>query len=176
MNKKQIIKEQKRLKEERRQTERLFNDDKEVYNVFKICLGVILFIGLAFVIINVVNGNWNLFNKKNNKETEINSQKVMAGTMFDKEDGEYYVLAYDMTDEKNDFYGLLIDNYYGDKKLYVLNLGSGFNNDFLGDKTVISEDLTKLKFASATLLLINKDKITKSYQIEEEIVNQLNNN
>ena len=175
MNKKQMLKEQKRLKEERKQSERLFNDDKEVLDVFKIGLGVILFIGLAFVVINVMNGTWNIFNKKNNNVTEIDSSMVMAGTMFNKEDGEYYVLAYDMNDEKNNFYEVLKENYYDEKKLYVLNLGSGFNSEFVGEKTVISDDLEKLKFSGPTLLLIDKDKIVKSYQVEEEIINQLNN-
>ena len=49
MNKKQILKEQKRLKQERKEVETLFKDDKDVYKVFKIAGGVILFIGLAFV-------------------------------------------------------------------------------------------------------------------------------
>ena len=174
MNKKQMLKEQKRLKEERKQSERLFNDDKEVLDVFKIGLGVILFIGLAFVVINVMNGTWNIFSKKNSSVTEIDSKMVIVGTMLNKEDGEYYVLAYDMTEEKNDFYGALRENYYGEKELYVLNLGSGFNKEFVGENTVISDDLDKLKFSGPTLLLINKDKITKSYQVEEEIVNLLN--
>lgn len=176
MNKKQMLKEQKRLKEERKQTEKLFNDDKEVYNVFKIGLGVLVFIGLAFVIINIANGTWNIFNKKNNNVTEIDSKMVMAGTMFNKEDNEYYVLAYDMNDDKNDFYGVIIDNYHGNKELYLLNLASGFNKDFIGEKAVISDNLSKLKFHGSTLLLIKKDKIVKSYQIEEEIINILNNN
>ena len=46
MNKKQMIKEQKRIKAERKEVETLFRDDKEVYKVFKIALGVILFIGV----------------------------------------------------------------------------------------------------------------------------------
>jgi len=175
MNRKQMLKEQKRLKEERRQTEKLFNDDKEVYDIFKILLGVILFIGLAFVLINIFNGTWNIFNKSNGEETKIDPNMLMVGTMFNKEDGEYLVLAYDMSDDNNTYYSALASMYSGSIKLYYLDLSSGFNRDYIGDATSISSDLTKLKFSGPTLMLINKDTITKSFVTEEEITNYLTN-
>ena len=170
MKKKEILKEQKKLKEQRKEVASLFNDDKEVYNVFKIALGVILFIGLVFVGMNVINGNWNLFTKDNKKVTEIDSKMVIAGTMFNKEDKEYLVLAYNMKDEKDTIYYAASSSYQGDKKLYYLDLSSGFNEKFIGDKPVISNDLNKLKFSGATLLVIKSDKITKSYTKEADII------
>lgn len=170
MKKKEILKEQKKLKEQKREVETLFKSDKDVYNVFKIALGVILFIGLVFVGMNVINGNWNLFNKDNKKATEIDSRMVIAGTMFNKEDKEYLVLAYNMKDEKDTIYYAASSNYQGDKKLYYLDLSSGFNEKFIGDKAVISNDLNKLKFSGATLLVIKGDKITKSYTKEADII------
>jgi len=169
MNKKQMIKEQKRLKQERKEVETLFKDDKDVYNVFKIALGVILFIGIAFVLINIANGTWKL-TKGNSKSTEINPQMLIVGTMFEKESDEYLVLAYDMKDDKEAFYGALADGYSGDKHLYYLDLSSGFNASFIGDKTVVSNDLTKLKFGGAALFIINGNKITKSYTTEKDII------
>ncbi len=171
MNKKQMLKEQKRLKQERRDVENLFNDDKEIYNVFKIGIGVILFIGIAFVLINIFNGNWDIFTKKNKAVTEIDNKMLISGTLFNKEDGEYLVLAYDMKDEKSNFYGSLTSNYNNSPNLYFLDLSSGFNEKNLGDKTVISNDLSKLKFANATLLLIKGNQITKSYTNESDIIN-----
>lgn len=170
MKKKEIIKEQKKLKEQKKEVETLFKSDKDVYNVFKIALGVILFIGLVFVGMNIINGNWNLFNKDNKKTTEIDSKMVIAGTMFNKEDKEYLVLAYNMKDEKDTIYYAAASNYQGDKKLYYLDLSSGFNEKFIGDKAVISNDLNKLKFSGATLLVIKGDKITKSYTKEADII------
>ena len=170
MKKKEIIKEQKKLKAQKKEVETLFKSDKDVYNVFKIALGVILFIGLVFVGMNIINGNWNLFNKDNKKTTEIDSRMVIAGTMFNKEEKEYLVLAYDMKDEKDAIYYAAASNYQGDKKLYYLDLSSGFNENFIGDKPVMSSDLNKLKFSGATLLVIKGDKITKSYTKEAEII------
>ena len=173
MNKKQIIKEQKRLKQEQKEVASLFNDDKEVYNVFKIALGVILFIGLAYAGINIINGNWNLFTKKNVKVTEIDSKMVMVGTMFNKEENEYLVLAYDLNEPKEAFYAVLVDNYNETNKLYILDLGSGFNKDYLGEKANITNDLTKLKFSGPTLLVLKGDSIVKSYTTEKEIIDYL---
>lgn len=172
MNKKQMIKEQKRLKQERKEVETLFKDDKDVYKVFKIALGVILFIGIAFVVINFANGTWSL-TKKNKNATEIDYRMLMVGTMFEKEEDEYLVLAYDMNDDKQAIYGALSSNYSGNKHLYYVDLSSGFNQNFIGSKTVISNDLTKLKFSGPTLLSIKGDKITKSYTKENDIIKVL---
>ena len=169
MNKKQMLKEQKRLKEQRKEVQTLFKDDKDIYQVFKIALGVLLFIGLAFVVINFANGTWSL-TKKNKAETAIDPNMLIAGTMFEKEEDEYLVLAYDMKNEKEAFYGAIASNYSGDKHLYYLDLSSGFNTSFIGDKTVISNDLSKLKFGGATLLSIKGNKIIKSYTKENDIV------
>ena len=170
MNKKQMIKEQKRLKEQRKEVETLFKDDKDVYKVFKIALGVILFIGLAFVLINIFNGTWKL-TKGSKHETNIDPSMLIAGTMFEREENEYLVLVFDMKKEKDAFYGALASKYSGDKHLYYVDLSSGFNQSFIGNKTVISNDLNKLKFSGPVLLTIKGNKITKSYTTEKEIVN-----
>ena len=168
MNKKQILKEQKKLKEQRREVETLFKDNKDVYKVFKIALGVILFIGLAFVAINFANGTWSL-TKKNKNVTEINPNMLIVGTMFEKEEDEYLVLAYDIKNDKDAIYDVLAGNYSGERHLYYIDLSSGFNENFIGNKTVISNDLSKLKFSGATLLAIKGNKIVKSYTTEKEI-------
>jgi hypothetical protein len=172
MNKKQMIKEQKRLKQERKEVETLFKDDKDVYKVFKIALGVLVFIGVAFVLINFANGTWSL-TKKNKKATEINYSMLIVGTMFGKEEDEYLVLAYDMNDDKQDIYEAIASTYSGDKHLYYVDLSSGFNDAFIGDKSVITNDLTKLKFGGPTLLSIKGEKINKSYTKESDIIKVL---
>lgn len=171
MNKKQMLKEQKRLKQERKEVENLFKDDKEVYKVFIIGLGVILFIGLVFVLLNILNGNWNIFTQGSTVKTEIQTNMVIAGTLFNQEEDEYMVLAYDMSNKKDEFYSSLTSNYNSSPNLYYLDLSSGFNSKFIGSKTVISNDLNQLQFAEAALLFIKGDKITKSYTTEKEIVN-----
>lgn len=175
MNKKQMIKEQKRIKKEQKQVSKLFNDDKEIYNVFKIALGVILFLALTYLLINIIKGNFNIFNKRNLQTEEIDSTMVMIGTMFNKKsDEEYLVLAYDMSDnDTSSYYNALIDKYVGNMDIYKLDLSSGFNSAFIDSKTVVSDDLTKLKLSGPTLLIIKNDKIISSYIKEEDITKYL---
>lgn len=175
MNKKQIMKEQKRLKQERKQVETLFQDDKEVYNVFKILLGVLLFIGLVYAVINITNGNWNIFTKKNTEVEAIDSRMVIVGNMFNKSSSEYMVLAYDMQNSKYDYFGTLISDYYGTKKLYLVDLSSGFNTSFIGEKNNITSDLNKLTFAGCALLIIKDDKIVTYYTNEKAITDYIMN-
>ena len=54
------------------------------------------------------------------------------------------------------------DYTLAEKHLYYLDLSSGFNAKFIGDKTVISNDLGKLRFGGSTLLIIKGNVITKS--------------
>ena len=122
MNKKQMIKEQKRIKQEQKEVSQLFKDDKEIYGVFKIALGVILFLGLSYLLVNLFRGNINLFNKDNIPTEAIDNSMVIAGTMFNKSSEEYYVLAYDLSDNNTTFYSALVDNYSGDKKIYKVDL------------------------------------------------------
>ena len=169
MNKKQMLKEQKRLKQERKDAQKLFQDDREVSTVIKITIGVILFIGIAFCVINIANGTWNIFSVKN-VETEIDPNRVIVGTMLNKEDTEYLVLAYDMKEVMNDHYAALASNYNGSTKLYLLDLSSGFNSKFVGEKANITSDLEKLVFSGPTLMEIKEGKITKSYTDEKAII------
>ncbi len=174
MNKKQMLKEQKRIKKEKKEASQLFTDDKEVYNIFKIALGVIIFLALSYVIVNIFKGNLNIFNKKNVATEEIDSTMVMVGTMFNKSDTEYYVLAYDMSDEINPYYAALAGNYNGEKTLYKLDLSSGFNSNYVGKESNITSDLSKFKLNGPTLLVIKGDKIISSYTKEEDITKYLN--
>lgn len=174
MNKKQMIKEQKRIKKEQKEVSQLFKDDKEIYNVFKIALGVILFLGLSYVLVNLFRGNFNFFNKKNLQVEAVDNSMVTVGTMFNKSSDEYYVMAYDLSDDNTTYYTALIENYSGDKKVYKLDLSSGFNASFVGETEVINSDLSKLKLNGPTLLAIKDDKIVSSYSKEADIVKYLN--
>ena len=177
MNRKQMIKEQKRIKKERRETQYLFNNESDIYkNLIRITLGVILFVLFVFCLINITKGNWNLFNKKNIETEQIDNRMVMVGTMFNKSDEEYLVLAYDMSNiNDHNYYGYVSSNYYGSKVLYYLDLSSGFNSKFVGNNENITSDLNKLQFKGPTLLLIKGNQILKSYTNEDAITNYFKN-
>ena len=177
MNKKQMLKEQKRLKKERRESEYLFNSESDISkNIIITTVSVIAFVLVVFCFVNIAKGNWNLFNKNNIATESIDDKMVMVGTMFDRSDEEYLVLAYDMNNQnESDYYGALTENYYDSKTLYRLDLSSGFNSKFIGDKEVLSNDLSKLKFSGPTLLIIKGNAIVKSYITEDAISKYFNN-
>ena len=178
MNKKQMLKEQKRLKKEKRESEYLFNSESDISkNIIITTVSVIAFVLVVFCFVNIAKGNWNIFNKDNLQVESIDNKMVMVGTMFNKSDNEYLVLAYDMNDKnENDYYGALTENYYDSKTLYRLDLSSGFNSKFIGDKEVISSDLTKLKISGPNLLVIKGNSIVKAYTGENSITEYINKN
>lgn len=177
MNKKQMLKEQKRIKKEQRESSYLFNNESDISkNIIITTVSVIAFILVVFCFVNIAKGNWNLFNKNNIETESIDNKMVMVGTMFNKSDSEYLVLAYDMNNQnEKDYYGALTENYYNSKTLYRLDLSSGFNAKFIDNKEVISNDLTKLKIAGPTLFVIKGENILKTYNTEQSITEYFQN-
>ena len=175
MNKKQMRKEQERLKKERNQIYMDFNNKDDVKKVVFIALGVVLFIGLVFVLINIFNGTWKVFTRENEPVSDQGENRVICGTMFGKSDDEYLVLAYDFNDESQVIYESLKESYSGNKPFYILDLHSAFNNACVGDKTNISSDLSKLKLSVPTLLRIKGNEIVGSYTTKDSIKDYLLN-
>ena len=169
MNKKQMKKEQERLKKERNQVYMDFSDKNDVKKVLYVALGVIAFIGIVFVAINIFNGTWNLFTRENTPISDQGENRVMCGTLLNRDEGEYLVLAYDFEKEKDTFYPIIKDKYNMFTLVYELDLHSGFNKSCVGEKTNISSDLKKLVLAEPTLLKVKDGKIIESYKNKEEI-------
>ena len=169
MNKKQMKKEQERLKKERNRVYMDFNDKNDVKKIVFVSGGVILFILIVFVLINIFNGTWDFFTRENKVISDQGVDRVMCGTMFGQSDEEYLVLAYDFDDDNQVIYQALKDSYKGTTSIYLLDLHSAFNNACVGDKNVISSDLTKLKLSEPTLLRVKGSEIVGSYTTKEKI-------
>lgn len=174
MKKKEILKEQEKLRKERNQVYMDFNNKSDVMKIVKISLGVVLFIGVIFLGINIINGDLNIFSRKNTDIDDSGSNRVMCGTLFDQGKIQYLVLAYDFTSDEADTYLNIKDSYSGAFKFFTMDLHSGFNKTCVGDKTVISDDISKLKLSGPTLLVIENEKIIESYKGKTEIINYLN--
>lgn len=174
MKKKEMLKEQKKLKEDRNRVYLDFNDSKEVKNVIFITIGVILFIGLAWLIAAFKNGDLDLLTKENDPIPEINNDLLICGTLYKPTDKEYYVLAYKPNNEDETYYQSIASKYDDSKmKLYTLDLESVLNQNCISNKTVIDSDLTKLKLSSETLLKIKNNKIVKAFTTKKSITEEL---
>lgn len=167
-----MMKEQKRLKEARNEKILDFSDTDDVKKIIYIALGVVLFIGLVYLIINIVNGTWTSY-KRENETPSIDNSLLMCGTLFNKKDTEYLVLAFNIKNEDDNIYGSMYESYKGSLPLYYLDLESGFNKSCVSEKANLVSDSTKIKFASQTLLHIKNGKIVKTYTTKEQIKNYL---
>ena len=153
MNKKQMKKEQERLKRERKQVMEL-NDTNDVKKVLFISLGVVAFIGIVFVAINIFNGTWNIFTRENTPISDQGENRVMCGTMFEIEEPEYLVLAYDFSADDAFVYETYIGTYNMFAGIYSLDLNSALNNScvgFLSHSKPFTESVSILKLPLSCL-------------------------
>lgn len=159
MKKKEIIKQQIKEKEQRKELEREITTNEFLGSLWKIVLGVCIFILLIITILNIKNGTWNIFSRKNKNTEEIHTNVVMCGTLFEKDLDEYIVIAYDFTDEdQNSELGSLSPS----KKLFYLDLNSGFNSTCKKDENNITLDYEKLSIVEPTLIHVKDKAILKT--------------
>ena len=174
MKKKEILKEQKKFKNQNKDTLIDFSDKDDVKKTVFIALGVILFIAIVFVAINILNGTWNFWKRTNDETATIDNKLLMCGTLFQPTDKEYLVLAYKINNDEDEVYKAMIDKYDGKVGLYYLDLESGFNKACISEKSNLVSDSEKIKFNGETLLQIKNGKITKSWTTKDKIEEYLN--
>ncbi len=168
MSKKEMLKEQERIKKEKQLLAEDFKKEDIVKNLIGITIGVVLFLAIVYFGINILKGNIK-FGKEEIVIDDTVEDGVICGTLLTQSDPEYYVLAYNYSDVDKDVYKTLVNNYSGSMKIYNMDLESGFNKSCVGEKEVISNDLSKLKLTSPVLLSIKNGKIEKAYSTKEDI-------
>ena len=175
MSKKEMLKEQERIKKEKRQLSEDFKKEDIVSSLLKITIGVGLFLFIVYAGMNLIKGNWK-FGKEEITIDDTISNGVICGTLLNQEEAEYFVMAYSHKASDKSLYEGLISNYQGSNHVFNMDLDSGLNKNCLGEKTVVNNDLTKLKIASPTLFKIKNKKIEKAYTTKEDIIKNLTNN
>lgn len=173
MKKKEMMKQQLKEKQQRRELEKEISTNDFLNSLWKIVLGVGVFILLIITILNIKNGTWNIFSRKNKTEEATHQNVVMCGTLFDKEIDEYLVIAYDFTDEDQKSQ---LGELSPSKKLFYLDLNSAFNSVCKGDKNSITLDVEKLKIAEPTLIHVKNKSINKTVTGLDQIVDYSNQN
>ena len=78
----------------------------------------------------------------------------MCGTLFNRQNEEYLVLAYNVNNEDDMIYNALFEGYKGSLPIYYLDLESGFNKNCVSDQSNLVNDSTKIKFNNQSLLHI----------------------
>ena len=142
-----------------------------------ISIGVVLFVFLMFAFTKIKTGEWNLFTKENSVTyaASVQDVKILCGSILNRTEDEYYVLAYELQEESSAIYETLIERYNSATnkiKLYKLDLSNSRNNICKGD-LVITNDVTSLKLSVPTLIKVKNGTITESYTNYDQIKNIL---
>ena len=154
-------------------------EQQEIFRFLSLLVIVVLFIvGVYFAT--------RIFVKKdiatNNEETavtNINYNKVVFGTMFDKDLEEYYVYAFDSENTKANYYGSLADKYSSNENslnIYHIDLNDSMNRQFVSKDKKTNPDaktVEELKVGEVTLIKIANGEIVKYLENVDDIKKEL---
>ena len=155
-------------------------ESKDTYFKFVTTLAILLIVFiLSYFLIGLFYTKEIDFNKKEETKEEVNidNNTIMLGQLFEQPKDEYYVLIYDVSDDKS-----IINTWlpkYKEKddalNVYVVDSSKKFNSSYLvtegSNKNATS--LSDLKVISPTLIKITNKQITEYIEGEDEISNKL---
>ncbi len=158
--------------------------NSEIVSLFKILIGVIIIIGVSYFVIALMNGD---FKKKDdttddtNEEvnSEIQNEKILASSIFEKNEKEFYVFVYNGDDSKADYYSTLYSDYKNatdSLPIFWVDLSDKLNSDVVVQKdektNKYAQKLSELRLESPTLIYM-KDHRNKKYREGDEAINKL---
>ena len=136
---------------------------------------------LAFYLLTVYITNKNTNKKKDNdkEEVTISNENIIVGRSLSMSDEDYYVIFYDKGDEEiSSTYSEIVSHqkYSGDgKKIYVVDMSSGFNKKFLTTEESNKTPATAsdFKINGPTLILVSNHSVQDYIEGEESIKDYL---
>ena len=151
-------------------------DSEQISKVIKyLIIVVIIFVGVYFLTDYITNHSSNSNYKKQVGEATIQSDKILAGSTFNKSDDEYYVLFYDVTG--NSTYTDLYSTYKEKEDhlpIYYVDIKEGLNSKFIGeDVNEEPSDISELKVNGTTLIKISNKEVEEFITNEDEIKEKL---
>lgn len=158
----------------------LTEEQKEVFKLVVIILGVIAALGLIYLFSRAFVSK-DLFKKGDEssstevKNVEIDYSTTIVGEIFNRPYKTYYVLIFDSTSDNSYNYQSIPYLYQGGTKIYSLDLNSKFNSDYKAKKesNPSAKTIEDFKFGEITLLKINNGEVSKYIEGTEEINKEL---
>lgn len=138
---------------------------------------MILFYGITVLITKKVNAVKTAKLGKTSESVSIQYDSIIIGSMF-KFDGDYYVLIEKENDEHHDEYDTILKSVKANDdspKIYVSDLSSSFNKQYLGKEKNYDSDLSKFKVVDTTLVKISDHKIEDTFDSYESIKKEFEN-
>ena len=158
------------------------NYDEQVVTIAKISIGVIIVLALVYLVTALATGEIKLGNKskKDIPEATIQYEEIIAGSILNRQQDEYYVLAFNFTDTKASYYLSLKDSYKQNidaLPVYIVDLEKGFNNVLMPEENETykekPESINELKVKGPTILKVKKGNVTLRVEGEEKFTEEL---
>ena len=152
---------------------KFLNMNDEMNKLATIFISVsLLFIAFYMITVFVTN------KPKVKVPTIVNLQyeEILVGSISNRGEENYYVLAYDKSNVNHDLYSYFLEEYSylpTSTTFYTVDLGNIFNKPFIQDESLFNDQT--LFFKEDTILKISKGKIVEVTEGKEEIVNLFEN-
>ena len=166
-----------------------FNKDKvtvpeneEIIRFAKV-LGIVIVVVIGVYFFTRAFVTKDLFKKEkpaeeNNVQVNIDYNVTLLGALFTRPYKDYYVIVYDSTNKRADYYNIIVKMYRDANegiKLYYADLGTQFNKPFYTEdkSNYQTNSLDGLKVRDITLIKISDKKIVQFIEDEEKIASEL---
>ena len=153
---------------ERKQVKNTFVEDElKIESFIKIVVALLLILAI-FAVITIFATK----DKKTNTETSIQYTKIIAGSILNRSEEDYYVLVEAKDDASISSYESLINAYTkkeDSKRVYIVDLADPFNSNYVGETNKLDfENITDARFSETVLLHIVNNKVS-SVKLGESI-------
>ena len=144
---------------------------------------IIIIVGLGLVYLFTLLAQKNGFfdegyNKPETTTPSISYTNITAGTVFDREEDEYYVLFADSNSSEYIYLTSIISKYEEDDDhlpVYIVDLHSSFNKDIIGEENnTDASDSSELSIKDYALMKISDGDNDLFVDTLEEIEEELN--
>ena len=156
------------------------NDLSELKGLVKIIIVlVIAFLVMYLLTVGATKLGWFDigYTKPEIAESVINYDKIIAGSIFDKKDTDYYVAIADFSGTNNIYYESIISNYKEKESklpIYYVDLSDELNKSIISEENnTKATNASELKIKDVTLIKITNKKVSKYIIGIDDILNEL---
>lgn len=144
------------------------SSNPEISTAIKITIGVIIFLGLVYLIGSIATGKIKL-KKEKDPEVKIQYSEILAEQTFKQSNSEYYVLFYDYEDNGASYINAITEGL--SETVYKVDLNKKFNSTYTTKEVTnrSPKNASELKVSNPTLIKIKNGKVIKFALGKDEI-------
>ena len=143
----------------------------EMVKLIRIFLIIVVVFMLFYALTVTISNKKNKPSIENNNVDSIQYTEILLGTIFNKKENSYYVLAEFKDEEKN--YSSYINEYNKTEdalNIYYVDMNDAMNSKYINDEENITNDISDLKISKTTLFKIENGQIVEHYSGNEKIL------